>query len=347
MSLYNIQKEKNNDYPSIKKRSPVSVPPTFKDNRPLTNTLYANQSAIQESLRGKGLLIQRRVIDAKHDKVDNLKLRQLLGDLATRWTFHEGDPNRSEEQRELFDPVIDNLVDQYGEKNKKLVKLNWLFTELAVKMPHNLMKPSYTVHQSSRQGDVDEQIATDEDGRLNYGPATGERIDDLHYQPIRKNMLEEKSRSELMWTLDQSQNVNVKKRLNHERTPHPTLVGGVEPSVISGGTVTTNKQGQIEEIRDDSGHFRPRSRGVPFAIKWIREHHLPLSSDFRGFRSFGMGEHEAGIGATFQAQWKMHQSKIDGSLSVGIDQLQRRISANDSFVFRQISVLPLEHERKK
>lgn len=71
------------------------------------------------------------------------------------------------------------------------------------------------------------------------------------------------------------------------RRPHPTLVGEVDPEILSGGTITM-RDGLIYEIRNDSGHHQPSYSATESLLKAFSR--LPRSvfhGGFQGFKPFG------------------------------------------------------------
>ena len=93
--------------------------------------------------------------------------------------------------------------------------------------------------------------------------------------------------TEVMWILSEQTGLAFGNRPANVRRPHPTLIGGVEPQAMSGGTITP-RSGRIFEIRDDSGHFQPGRSGIEAALRAFGS--LPVEAfhpAFRGFRPFG------------------------------------------------------------
>jgi hypothetical protein len=93
--------------------------------------------------------------------------------------------------------------------------------------------------------------------------------------------------TELMWVVSGSTGLTFGTRPANVRRPHPTLIGGVEPQLTSGGTITP-RSNRILEIRDDSGHFQPGRSGIESSLQAF--HRLPSEAfhpAFQGFRPFG------------------------------------------------------------
>ena len=62
-------------------------------------------------------------------------------------------------------------------------------------------------------------------------------------------------------------------------TPHPTLVGGLEPKVKMAGMLTIRK-GKILSYDDRSGHFRPNNKSIKWADEAFKKY--PKYEDFNG-----------------------------------------------------------------
>lgn len=81
------------------------------------------------------------------------------------------------------------------------------------------------------------------------------------------------------YVLNNNGNVVFAKRYNpnnsNSRAPHPTLIGGKNPSVQCAGMIELRK-GRIVSFNNDSGHFRPNSKSlekVSTAMEKLRKEH--------------------------------------------------------------------------
>jgi len=67
------------------------------------------------------------------------------------------------------------------------------------------------------------------------------------------------------YVMDSSGNIIFGKRYNpnnsNSRAPHPTLIGGKDPTVQCAGMIHFDK-GRITWFNNDSGHFRPNSKSL-------------------------------------------------------------------------------------
>ena len=69
--------------------------------------------------------------------------------------------------------------------------------------------------------------------------------------------------------------------------PHPTLVGGSDPKVLSAGNVEI-RGGKIYKVDNVSGHFKPGAGSLENsegAFGRLPEHYF--IRDFRGYKPFG------------------------------------------------------------
>jgi hypothetical protein len=62
-------------------------------------------------------------------------------------------------------------------------------------------------------------------------------------------------------------------------TPHPTLIGGLDPKVRMAGMLTI-KDGKILSYNNTSGHYRPNIKSIKWADEAFKKY--PKHIDFRG-----------------------------------------------------------------
>jgi hypothetical protein len=71
--------------------------------------------------------------------------------------------------------------------------------------------------------------------------------------------------------------------------PHPTLIGGVEPSVLVAGTIDLYLDAErlkVAAIRIDSGHYRPDTSSLELVIKYFKYNCNPEYYDKLALRNF-------------------------------------------------------------
>ena len=68
---------------------------------------------------------------------------------------------------------------------------------------------------------------------------------------------------ERMFAIDKDGNVFIGKRdpNGDTRMPHPTLIGGKDPEVLSAGMIQFSK-GRILSVNNASGHFKPNVKHI-------------------------------------------------------------------------------------
>lgn len=68
------------------------------------------------------------------------------------------------------------------------------------------------------------------------------------------------------YVMDDKGNIIIGVRQNpndsSKRCPHPTLIGGKDPTVQCAGMITFSK-GRISSVNTNSGHYRPNSESLP------------------------------------------------------------------------------------
>ena len=89
----------------------------------------------------------------------------------------------------------------------------------------------------------------------------------------------EKAHGTYTYVLDKNGNIVFGKRVNpndgRKRAPHPTLIGGKDPTVQCAGMIEF-KKGRIVSVNNNSGHYRPNSKSmdkVDKALKRIYDKH--------------------------------------------------------------------------
>lgn len=70
----------------------------------------------------------------------------------------------------------------------------------------------------------------------------------------------------ITYVMDDAGNIIIGVRQNpnnpSKRCPHPTLIGGTDPTVQCAGMITFTK-GRISSVNTNSGHYRPNSQSLP------------------------------------------------------------------------------------
>ncbi|MCD8300318.1 MAG: hypothetical protein LUC41_03995 [Clostridiales bacterium] len=74
-----------------------------------------------------------------------------------------------------------------------------------------------------------------------------------------------KAHGSITYVMDKNGNIIFGKRCNpndgRKRSPHPTLIGGKDPTVQCAGKITFSK-GKIVSVNNDSGHYKPNSKSM-------------------------------------------------------------------------------------
>lgn len=74
-----------------------------------------------------------------------------------------------------------------------------------------------------------------------------------------------KANGQYTYVMDQDGNIIFGKRSNpndpSKRAPHPTLIGGKDPTVQNAGMITF-RNGKIYSVNNNSGHFRPNIQSM-------------------------------------------------------------------------------------
>jgi hypothetical protein len=89
-----------------------------------------------------------------------------------------------------------------------------------------------------------------------------------------------------MFVVDEEGTIRIGTRVGRQHMPHPTLIGGSEPTVMAAGEVDI-RAGQIYSVNNLSGHFRPSpgSLGAMYSA-FSGLPNTAFKSNFIGFRAF-------------------------------------------------------------
>lgn len=91
---------------------------------------------------------------------------------------------------------------------------------------------------------------------------------------------------QFMYVVDMNGNIVIGSRAG-QHMPHPTLIGGTNPTVRGAGIVEI-RGGKIYSIDNSSGHFKPDSNCMPSVQNAFGQ--LPSNvfhKDFQGYSIFG------------------------------------------------------------
>ena len=122
-------------------------------------------------------------------------------------------------------------------------------------------------------------------GKYKLNPTT-KNIDD--YISESSNYVKDKNfNGKFMYVIDEKGNIIIGTR-NNEYFPHPTLIGGENPKVLSAGIVEI-RGGKIYKIDNASGHFKPGAGSIDISKSFFDQ--LPekvYSQDFQGYEDFSI-----------------------------------------------------------
>ena len=158
-------------------------------------------------------------------------------------------------------------------------------------IPDSMPATAFGVNEDSMKKDLDTNIATnvgtEETKLIRYGhnPTIQHSCNALNplSHRLHPSIGSPNAGVEIMWVLTSERGLVFGTRPLNIRRPHPTLVGGIDPEVISAGTIDVANN-QILEIRDDSGHFRPGFPGLELALRAFNA--LPVDVFHPFFRGF-------------------------------------------------------------
>jgi hypothetical protein len=125
---------------------------------------------------------------------------------------------------------------------------------------------------------------------------TAKNVTDLIKNPSGAMKLDQSAGSILngqyMYVIDNADNIIIGTRATgispfNGKAPHPTLIGGVDPSVKTAGIIEF-RAGKIYKVDNVSGHFKPSAQSLQNAQPIFNQKFAPnnFADDFQGFVPF-------------------------------------------------------------